>query len=459
MNKALQGRKSRNRQVYCINLKRNCACCLLSSKVWQPIFVNDTIDAQVVANDPTARVLLVKLDTSDALPLVEYILHKRPDMKAIALLEPNQLENTHIADGITQLFFDYLTCPVQTDMLHHVLGHAEGMASLCAHRLAAKQPPSKEQFSLMGESFIMQSVKSQLMKISQSNAPIMISGESGTGKELAAQTIHNLSSRKAHKFTAVNMAAIPEHLIQSELFGHEKGAFTGADKVRKGLIESAEGGTLFLDEIGDMPLQQQANLLRFLQEGIITRVGGTDPIAINVRVITATHVDLEKAVNDGNFREDLFYRLNVLQLDMPPLRSRGQDILTLADQFLHQYNQQNPCHTRCHFAQSTRKAITAHHWPGNVRELMNRIQRAVTMCSGKLITTEDLGLEPATTKNTITTLAQAKKEIEIGLVSSTLRETKNNISATAKLLGISRVTLYKLVAKHRLEHLYPTQNA
>jgi DNA-binding NtrC family response regulator len=245
------------------------------------------------------------------------------------------------------------------------------------------------------------------------------------------------------------MAAIPENLAQTELFGHEKGAFTGADRQRIGYIESANGGTLFLDEIGDLPQQIQGNLLRFLQEGVVTRVGGNEVIPVNVRVIAATHVNLEEAVSAGRFREDLYYRLNVLQLEMPPLRDRGGDIEYLAEQFFLRFCRTSRC-TAKGLSQRAIAVMKEHHWPGNIREMINRIQRAVVMCSGQLIHPEDLGLERREASRRIETLSAARNKIEKRLVQQALLDTRHNLSETSRVLGISRVTLYKLIDKYQL---------
>ena len=248
--------------------------------------------------------------------------------------------------------------------------------------------------SMIGQCEIMLKLKKQIQRVAPLDTTILIGGESGTGKELVAQSIHQLSSRSSKEMISVNCAAIPESLIEAELFGHVKGAFTGATQDRAGLIESADGSTLFLDEIGELPLEAQSRLLRVLQEGEIRRVGSTDRTYVNVRLVAATHRNLLEMVAKGQFREDLYYRLNVIELRCPPLRERDGDILLLAESFLervkHQMNR-----SELKFSGDARSAIESHTWPGNVRELGNVIERAVVLCEGPLIDYSDLGLQSA----------------------------------------------------------------
>jgi DNA-binding NtrC family response regulator len=289
-----------------------------------------------------------------------------------------------------------------------------------------------------------------IRKVARIDVSAMIRGESGTGKELAAQAIHRLSPRANGPFVAINCGALPKDLIQTELFGHEKGSFTGADRRRIGRIEAAQNGTLFLDEIGDLPLDLQANLLRFLQERTIDRVGSHTPIPLDVRVVAATHVNLERAVDQGRFREDLYYRLNVLHLDMPPLRERGDDIELLANHFVRSY----AAIVRPNidgFSQHAINAMKGHAWPGNVRELANRVQRAVVMCEGKLLQPRDLGFDRDIPNGTLVTLAAARAAAEKEVIETTLRAVRNNVSQAARRLDISRVTLYRLLEQHSID--------
>jgi DNA-binding NtrC family response regulator len=306
----------------------------------------------------------------------------------------------------------------------------------------------------------------------------LITGESGTGKELAARAIHERSPYAAGPFVAINCAALPPTLMASELFGHEKGAFTGADQLRIGRIQAAEGGTILLDEIGDLPMDMQAHFLRFLQDRTIDRVGGTQPIKVNVRVIAATNVDLKKAVAEKRFREDLLYRLDVLALDMPPLRERGEDIDLLATFFMRKFAQEMGRPLQGMDAKA-REVIRGYSWPGNVRELISCVRRAVVMADEDTITVENLGVpwregkksDPAesaitvpvdlavgtknlipgiavTDRNNLPSLEQARREMEEGLLLNALSFHDRNIKKTAEHLGVSRVTLYRLMEKY-----------
>jgi DNA-binding NtrC family response regulator len=239
---------------------------------------------------------------------------------------------------------------------------------------------------------------------------------------------------------------LPTHLIQSELFGHEKGSFTGAGQRKIGRLESAAGGTIFLDEIGDLPLDLQVNLLRFLQEKTIERIGSTRSIPIDLRVIAATHVDLDKAMHQGTFREDLFYRLNVLHLKMPPLREREGDIELLAQSFFEQFTREQNSRVKG-FSRQAMNAMKTYDWPGNVRELINRVQRAVVMSENQLISPADLGLEKRTDQRTNISLDDAREKAELETIQRCLKMNDNNVSKTARHLGVSRVTLYRLMNK------------
>jgi two-component system NtrC family response regulator len=262
---------------------------------------------------------------------------------------------------------------------------------------------------------------------------------------MTARSIHQRSARRSGPFVAINCSAIPESLMESELFGHEKGAFTGAHVQRKGRIESAAGGTLFLDEIGEIPLPIQVKLLRFLQERCIERVGGRQEVSVDTRVLAATHVDLKKGMAEGTFREDLFYRLAVVQIVLPPLRERGNDIVLLANAFLQQSARES-AKTGLAFSQEATRAIQNHPWPGNVRELQNRVRRAVIMGSGKRLSSQDLELMDAAAAGS-TTLKVAKEALERDMLQQALRRHSGKITAAANELGISRPTFYELMEK------------
>jgi two-component system, NtrC family, response regulator len=300
----------------------------------------------------------------------------------------------------------------------------------------------------------MQKVFATIRKVAPTEASIFVAGESGTGKELVARAIHDASHRKNGPFIAINCGAIPENLLESEFFGHEKGAFTGAHATVKGKLQFAHKGTLFLDEIGELPLNLQVKLLRFLQEGIIQRVGGRENIEVDARVICATNVDIHKAISEGRFREDLYYRVGIITLNLPPLRERGDDINVLSHCFLRMFNHENNKKVK-RFSPSAMKFLKTHDWPGNVRELRNRIQRAVIMCEGTIIEPDDLGcdagvveaVEPAA-KNI--SLREARDRVEAEMISLALENHGGNIVKAAEELGVTRPTLYDLMKKHGL---------
>jgi DNA-binding NtrC family response regulator len=292
-------------------------------------------------------------------------------------------------------------------------------------------------------------LRQQILKVSQVDAPVLIWGESGSGKELVARAVHDHSARTSAPFVPINCGAMPASLIQSELFGYEKGAFTGAARDKCGLIESAAGGTIFLDEIGDLPLDMQSNLLRFLQEKTICRVGGTRQITVDVRVIAASHVKLWQAVEAGRFREDLFYRLNVLPLDVPSLRERGSDVVPLAEYYFNVFAAERAPGVKG-FSTRALEAMSSHDWPGNVRELVNRVRRALVMAEGHMIQAADLGLDDVAPPVLLEALDGVRIQAERAALQAHLCEGKS-MTVVARELGVSRMTLYRLMAKHGIE--------
>lgn len=309
------------------------------------------------------------------------------------------------------------------------------------------------EWDLLGESSAMQALRASIRKFAPVELPVLITGDTGTGKEMAARALHLRSERRDRPFRAINCGAISSTLVQSELFGHERGAFTGAAARRHGLFETADNGTVLLDEIGDLPLDAQTNLLRVLQEGTIERVGGNQSIRVNVRVIAATHVDLEHAVAQGKFREDLYYRLNVLRLAIPPLNQRDGDISLLASHFLSEFRSKHSVRARG-FCSSARQAMQRFPWPGNVRELLNRVQRAAITSETELITCHELGLTPygeqQSDKEPLQQLNAIRAVAERETLLSYLEKSRYNISACARLMKVSRVTIYRLCRKHQL---------
>jgi DNA-binding NtrC family response regulator len=369
-------------------------------------------------------------------------------MHWIAVLPALRLQDPAWAKLVLEQFYDYHTSPADTDRLLVILGHALGRVTL-KHNLNRTQE-WLGRYQMVGKSRPMLDLYAKLDRVTRVDAPVLITGESGTGKELVARAIHEHSRRASGPFVPVNCGGLPESLVHSELFGHERGSFTGAHQRKIGSIEAASGGTIFLDEIGDLPLELQSNLLRFLQEKMIVRVGSTQRIPMDVRVIAATHVDLDKAVREGRFREDLFYRLTVLHLPVPPLRERGGDIELLVEALFKEFANQKNIVVQG-FGSEAMRAMATYAWPGNVRELMNRVQHAMIMSEHRLITPADLGLSSPSVPKHVITLSRARAAAESDVIRTTLRSNANNVSRAARALGVSRVTLYRLMDKFGID--------
>jgi DNA-binding NtrC family response regulator len=348
-------------------------------------------------------------------------------------------------DLILTHLFDHHTTPVDAARLALTVGHAWGHAAL--RQAASADEVRSRDPQILGISSACLELMRQIRRVAKVDAPVLIRGESGSGKELAAQAIHRHSARASGPFVAVNCGAIQPSLIQSELFGHVKGAFTGATSDGRGLIEASGGGTIFLDEIGDLSLDLQINLLRFLQEKTVNRVGSTRSIHVDTRVIAATHVDLDRAVSAGSFRQDLYYRLDVVPLKVPPLRERKGDVPVLAQHYFERFADEKAPQLKG-FSRSALAAMHAHDWPGNVRELVNRVRRAAVMAEGQLITPPDLGLGEAEPAREWDMLEDTRLKAERGALVATLQNAGRNISEAARKLGVSRMTLYRLMAKH-----------
>jgi len=342
---------------------------------------------------------------------------------------------------------DFLGKPLDLDELHALLKrcfHVVQLERECRDLQRRLQGDTFE--GLMGGDASMQAVFNTIRKVAGTEAPVLILGESGTGKEMTARAIHARSGRKNGPFLAINCGAIPEALMESELFGHERGAFTGAHVERKGRIESAAGGTLFLDEIGELPPALQVKLLRFLQERCIERVGGRREIPIDTRVIAATNADLKKRMGEGTFREDLFYRLAVVQILLPPLRNRGGDIELLACSFLQGFAPELG-RKGLTFSAGALRQIRLHPWPGNIRELQNCVKRAVIMTANKTVTAQDLELSTTSAPERNSFLKDARDGLERSMLQDALRKHSGNITAAALELGISRSTFYELMER------------
>lgn len=306
---------------------------------------------------------------------------------------------------------------------------------------------------MLGTSPVMQALFTKIRRAAETDFPVLIVGETGTGKEAISQTVHRLSQRREKPFVVINCGAIPEQLIESELFGHEKGAFTGAHCSRKGKFEDADGGTVFLDEVGELPLAMQVKLLRTLQEKTVERVGGRRSIPLSLRIVAATNVNLEQAVAAGNFRQDLYYRLNVIQLAAPPLRERQDDIVLLARHFIEQESKSLQL-ARLSLSPASLTVMNGHPWPGNVRELKNAVRRALATVTGTVIRPVDLGLNGSGTSEgedrEIDSLAETRRRAEAEAVTQALTLSGNNISHAARLLSVSRPTMHDLLKKHKI---------
>jgi len=381
--------------------------------------------------------------TSEGFRLLEEILLKAPHTKVIVVTGNNDRE--HATRSVALGAYDFFYKPIDADMLELIVNRAYQLYQLEEEnrRLSMKQTESPLEGVITG-SDAMLLVCRTVEKVAPTDATVMVLGESGTGKELLAKSLHGLSSRGAKRFVAINCAAIPENLLESELFGYEKGAFTGAAKQTPGKIETAAGGTLFLDEVGDMPLPLQAKLLRFLQERVVERVGGRKEIPVDVRVICATHKDLHELIRSGGFREDLYYRISEVSITIPSLRDREGDALLLARVFLERISKlQGKKGYR--FSKDAMAAIENYAWPGNVRELENRVKRAVIMAEHQQISARDLELGGSSAEELATfNLREIRDRTDRQAVTRALNHVRGKVSLAADLLGISRPTMYEL---------------
>ena len=370
------------------------------------------------------------------------------DNTAKVIIISGQGEKQNAIEAVGAGAYDFLCKPVEMDELRLLIRRCIHVVELEKEYHKLQQSQRSDVFEdMLGSSPQMQAVFDLIRKVAGTNAPVLLLGESGTGKEMAAAAIHRCSARKDGPFVAINCNAIPENLLESELFGHEKGSFTGAHVQRKGLLETANGGTLFLDEIGELPPAIQVKLLRFLQEQRLQRVGGRQEIQVDTRLVAATNADLKELINNGKFREDLYFRLAVVTIRLLPLRERGEDIVFLAREFLQRYASQNG--QKMVFAPDALRAMNRYSWPGNVRELQNRIKRGVIMAGGSRVSTKDLELDQdnGLAASSATTLRQAREHVEREMVKQALKKNSGKITSAAADLGISRPTLYELMEK------------
>jgi two-component system NtrC family response regulator len=373
------------------------------------------------------------------------------DRLAKVIVITGNTERANALGAVQRGAYDYMLKPVHLERLKVVLERAEYLYQIeQENRRLQQQSTVKGYQDILGSSSAMQQMFEMVKRVSVSDLPVLICGESGTGKELVARAVHRESARRDGPFIAINCGAIPENLLESELFGHEKGSFTGAHMQRKGRIESAQGGTLLLDEIGELPLPLQVKLLRFLQEQRVERVGGREPIHVDTRIVAATNVNLSDAIEKGLFRKDLFYRLSVVQIAVPPLRDREEDMTLLAQAFVLRYRQE--LNVKVHgLSEEAREAIRSYSWPGNVRELENRIKRAVIMAKGPAIQPADMELAPGTPTPSAVTLREARSQLERTMIRQALVRTNGNVTRAAEELGISRQALHDCMHKYGLD--------
>lgn len=386
-------------------------------------------------------------DTSEGLKLLGQILQSDPATKVIVVT--GNPDKSAALNAISIGAHDFFTKPIDVDELKAILKRACYVHTLeTEFRELQKQLTHKTFSDIIGSDDKMQAIFATVRKVATTEVPVLVTGESGTGKELIASAIHSNSLRNKNPFIPINCGAIPENLLESELFGHEKGAFTGAHIQRSGKIELANGGTLFLDEIGELPLQLQVKILRFLQDFKIERVGGRETLDMDVRIIAATNKDLKKMIAEGRFREDLYYRLAVIELSLPPLRERGEDIVLLARAFVQKFSPEGS-KTKA-FSEDAVNALYAYNWPGNVRELENKIRRAITLAEGPVITASDIGLDAPEAPADSLDLRLAREEVEKKIIKKAILKHNYNISKAADDLGLTRPTLHHLVKKYNI---------
>ena len=390
------------------------------------------------------------------------MLELNPHAKIIMLTGNSERENA--LKAMQMGAYDFYPKPPVLNELKVIIGRAFHLANIEEQNrslLSAIDLKSSCSSGIIGQCPAMQTVFATIKKVASSDVSIFITGESGTGKELVAQAIHQAGFRKDGPFIPINCGAIPDNLLESELFGHEKGSFTGAHATVHGKLQYAHQGTLFLDEIGELPFNLQVKLLRFLQEGVIQRVGGREDIVVDTRTVCATNVDIVKAIAEGRFREDLYYRISVITIDLPPLRERGDDILLLANYFLRKFNDEYKKKVR-RFSAAAVNYLKTYVWPGNVRELQNRVQRAIIMSDAAVIEPVDLGggadvAAVAETETAPVTLREGRDKVERELIALAIDRHNGNIVKAAEELGVSRPTLYDLLKKHNLTPLGSAQ--
>ncbi|HEY4708312.1 MAG TPA: PEP-CTERM-box response regulator transcription factor [Thermodesulfobacteriota bacterium] len=398
--------------------------------------------------------------TEEGFRVLEAILGENNSSKVIMISGNDERENT--LKAIKTGAYDFYQKPIVANEIKVVIKRAFHLYDIEEENrklhLALVEKSSQEAV-MFGQCPKMLEIGATIRKIASSDVSVLVTGESGTGKELVSRAIHSLSMRKDGPFVPINCGAIPENLLESELFGHEKGAYTGAHAQVMGKVEYAHKGTLFLDEIGELPANLQVKILRFLQEKTIQRVGGRDDIQVDARIIAATNIDMAKSIQERRFREDLYYRIGVITIDLPPLRERGGDIMLLSNLFLSRFSELVGKKLRG-FSPAAIKALESYEWPGNIRELENRVQRAVIMSDSQLIEPEDLAFTgmpeprfPKAPSDRVMQLKELRDRVEVESVTAAVERNRGNIARAAEELGISRPTLYDLIKKHSLGEL------
>ena len=424
------------------------------------VFVADNYD-DAIQTIKKNQVQVVTLDlglppdpggTSEGFRLLEAVRNRFPNIKIVVIT--GREEQEHAVTAIANGAYDYYQKPIDGTTLKFAVDRAFTLANLEEqHRVLMSQhdEPNMPLEGLIATSSVMMDVCNQVKRVAPSDINVLITGETGTGKEIIATNIHRLSERNEGPLVTINCAAIPENLLESELFGHEKGSFTGAHARKIGKVEAAHGGTLFLDEIGDMPLQLQAKILRFLQERRFERVGSNSPQDADVRVVSATHRDLQGMIGSGDFREDLYYRLSELDIRLPALRERGSDVLLIAEKLL----QNNQGDRKLRFNSQALAALESAEWPGNIRELENRVRRAAILAESEAVTAADLQLAEGTAEDdddvVLRPLKEIRAEAERAAIALAISRTNGNISETSRILGVSRPTLYNLMNKYGIQ--------
>jgi two-component system NtrC family response regulator len=413
----------------------------------------DSAVAQLRRYEPSVMTLDLGLPpdpdgASEGLATLDQALRLLPDTKVVVVTGNQDRANAVKAVGMGA--YDFYQKPFDPETLRLVVERAFRLHALQQENRRLQESGDSATQGILTRDPGMLGICRSVEKVAPSDATVLLVGESGTGKEVLARALHQLSPRSVKRFVAINCAAIPENLLESELFGYEKGAFTGANRQTRGKIEFADGGTFFLDEVGDLSPALQAKILRFLQERVVERIGGREEVAVDVRIVCATHQNLKKLIEEGRFREDLYYRLSEIVISIPPLRERHGDATLLAHAFMNKFSRREGRSIRG-FKQDALDAIEAYPWPGNVREMENYIKRAVIMADGLQIGIEDLGLQAPVGRPEPLNLRQVRDEAERAAIVKVLSRVDGNIAEAAQLLGISRPTLYDLIKRHGLK--------